>query len=83
MHMQILEFCHKDQKSPESIQRFEINKWKAPLPPVCLKPSVPPPVFAAIPPVFAPVPVRLRAHPMGAAAILSGPFFSVCRSEIS
>ena len=25
IHMQILEFCHKDQKSPESIQRFEIN----------------------------------------------------------
>ena len=25
MHMQILEFYHKDQKSPESIQRFEIN----------------------------------------------------------
>ena len=23
--MQILEFYHKDQKSPESIQRFEIN----------------------------------------------------------
>ena len=23
IHMQILEFCHKDQKSPESIQRFE------------------------------------------------------------
>ena len=25
IHMQILEFYHKDQKSPESIQRFEIN----------------------------------------------------------
>ena len=23
--MQILEFYHKDQKSPESVQRFEIN----------------------------------------------------------
>ena len=29
--MQILEFYHKDQKSPESIQRFEINTSHSPI----------------------------------------------------